>query len=369
MTQILSDRSLTHLDRLRGLLLGGAVGDALGAPVEFMRRKEILAEFGPLGIARFAPAYGRLGAITDDTQMTLFTLEGLIRAEVRWCCKGICNPAAVVDRAYLRWYATQGGKPPQDFEIDGWLSTLPALNSRRAPGNTCLGALAAKGWKVGDPAANDSKGAGGIMRVAPIGLAMDKSPFRLACEVAGLTHGHVTGQVSAGWFAAWIHAVGQRPSLRGTALIAWRPIRGQAPELDAALAQAFQLANDGPARQVPPQLGEGWIAEEAAAIALWCVLTAPDPFEALRLAVNIDGDSDTTGTLVGQVMGAALGPSWIPPGLLEQLELADVIETLAADAAWIFWGEPNADGEPWNGGDWSDVNASSKRFWDRYPGW
>lgn len=50
----------------RGCLLGGAVGDALGAPVEFIRLPEIRARFGPHGITEFAPAYGKLGAITDD---------------------------------------------------------------------------------------------------------------------------------------------------------------------------------------------------------------------------------------------------------------------------------------------------------------
>ncbi len=57
--------------RFRGCLLGGAVGDALGAPVEFLDRDSILAKFGADGITDYAPAYGRLGAITDDTQMTL----------------------------------------------------------------------------------------------------------------------------------------------------------------------------------------------------------------------------------------------------------------------------------------------------------
>jgi hypothetical protein len=69
--------------RFHGCLLGGAVGDALGAPVEFMKRSEILREFGPAGITTYARAYGGLGKITDDTQMTLFTAEGLIRSLVR----------------------------------------------------------------------------------------------------------------------------------------------------------------------------------------------------------------------------------------------------------------------------------------------
>jgi ADP-ribosyl-[dinitrogen reductase] hydrolase len=90
-------------DRFRGCLLGGAVGDALGAPVEFSSRTTILNQFGPSGIRDYAPAYGRKGAITDDTQMTLFTAEGFIRAAVRYASRGICNPVSVIHRAYLRW--------------------------------------------------------------------------------------------------------------------------------------------------------------------------------------------------------------------------------------------------------------------------
>ena len=52
--------------RYRGCLIGGAVGDALGAPVEFMSRHEILQCFGAKGIRDFVPAFGRIGAITDD---------------------------------------------------------------------------------------------------------------------------------------------------------------------------------------------------------------------------------------------------------------------------------------------------------------
>jgi hypothetical protein len=73
-------------------LLGGAVGDALGAPVEFLSLAQIRSHFGSAGIRDFAEAYGRVGAITDDTQMTLFTAEGLLRATVRGHERGGCHP-------------------------------------------------------------------------------------------------------------------------------------------------------------------------------------------------------------------------------------------------------------------------------------
>jgi len=137
--------SPTRLDRIKGSLLGGAVGDALGAGIEFLSLDEIRQRFGLFGVQDFVPSYGRQGAITDDTQMTLFTAEGLMRAWFRMEERGICHVPSIVHHAYLRWLLTQGERPKRaDFEIrtDGWLYGISALHSRRAPGNTCLSALA-----------------------------------------------------------------------------------------------------------------------------------------------------------------------------------------------------------------------------------
>ena len=81
----------------------------------------------------------------NDTQMTLFAAEGLIRARQRYRDRGICNPTMVVWHAYLRWLGTQG---IERFDLEfpaqhgGWLYEQPELHSRRAPGNTCLSAVA-----------------------------------------------------------------------------------------------------------------------------------------------------------------------------------------------------------------------------------
>ena len=77
--------------RFRGCLLGGAVGDALGAPVEFMSLEEIRGRFGPGGIVDYTTAFERQGAITDDTQMSLFTADGLLRAHVKSAVEGNAN--------------------------------------------------------------------------------------------------------------------------------------------------------------------------------------------------------------------------------------------------------------------------------------
>ena len=94
-----SRRTLEHFT---GCLLGGAVGDALGAPVEFASINAIRHIYGSAGITDYDVAYGRRGAITDDTQMTLFTAEGLLRAITMRRHKGICHPASAIHQAYIR---------------------------------------------------------------------------------------------------------------------------------------------------------------------------------------------------------------------------------------------------------------------------
>ena len=195
-------------DLFEGCLLGGAVGDALGAAIEFMSLPEIRSRFGKEGIKTYAEAYGRNGAITDDTQMTLFIAEGLLRAYCREYYKGICHPPSVVHHAYVRWLNTQGEHSKSGFEgsRDGWLIQIPELHSRRAPGNSCLSALRAPEMGTIERPINNSKGCGGVMRIAPVGMMWDdpQTVFDRACEIAAITHGHPTGYIAAGCLAAII---------------------------------------------------------------------------------------------------------------------------------------------------------------------
>jgi ADP-ribosylglycohydrolase len=87
----------------RGCLLGGAIGDALGQPVEFLDLEEIQKQFGPKGIQDLQLSSTGNAKITDDTQMTLFTAEGVLRAETRSVLKGICHPPSAIYFAFQRW--------------------------------------------------------------------------------------------------------------------------------------------------------------------------------------------------------------------------------------------------------------------------
>jgi ADP-ribosylglycohydrolase len=357
--------------RFLGCLLGGAVGDALGAPVEFMRRTEILYRFGPSGITSYAPAYGGLGTITDDTQMTLFTAEGLIRGWVRFRSKGITSHSGVVAHAYLRWLQTQGGRPTCNIDLGtdgpGWLFQHRRLHDRRAPGHTCLSALQAMSF-LGEPARNGSKGCGGVMRSAPVGLfawrqqASPREAFELGTELAALTHGHPTGSLTGGVLAVLILALTDGASLP-QALAASKAILGTGTgheETLDAIAAAERLSVSGlPHEEAIARLGQGWIAEEALAISIYCALVARDFRQGVILAVNHDGDSDSTGAIAGNLLGTMLGAKAIPAEWLDPLELREVITELAEDLyAFPDWdiGEPSQDEE------------LDRRIWQKYPG-
>ena len=351
-------------ERIKGCLLGGAVGDALGAPVEFLSRSSILDRFGPAGITDFAGAYGRLGAITDDTQMTLFTAEGLIRAYVRGANKGICHVPSVVDHAYARWLTTQGQRSrrwPRD--PDGWLVSVDALHRRRAPGTTCISALLAPQAGTVDQPLNDSKGCGGVMRIAPVGLLGARyagDHFELARDIAAVTHGHPSGYLAAAALAEIIAGLLEGLSLDDALDHSERRLgkcRGHEETLNA-LRRARALARDGSelGAEAVAALGEGWVAEEALAISVYCALVAQSFEDGVRLAVNHSGDSDSTGAIAGNIIGAYLGASAIAPAWVQQLELRSEIEELIRDWVACF-------------GDESGSDLESDAWWSRYPGW
>lgn len=330
---------ISYRDRVRGCLMGGAVGDALGAGIEFDSLEQIRREHGPAGVTGYVPAYGRTGAITDDTQLVLASVEGMIRAQVRWD-RGVCHPPSVVHRAYLRWWRLQTGQPRDPAGDTGWLCREPVMAAVRAPGNACLSGLASTRMGTpAEPANPQSKGCGTVMRSAPFGLLPFLAPeeaYEYAVHCAALTHGHPSALTAAGALAMMI-----RRLLGGETIVAavhqtvgWldqsHPV--DAGETLTALRRALELAA---ARQGSPKLverlGAGWVAEEALAIAVFCALVVDDAQQALLLAVNHSGDSDSTGAISGNLIGAAHGDLVLPPPWVADNEARAVVLQIADD--------------------------------------
>ncbi|NMB76557.1 MAG: hypothetical protein GYA21_15670 [Myxococcales bacterium] len=312
-------------------MLGLAIGDALGFPAEFRRRAQILQAFGPAGLTGFVavhdPAWPRRPAIlgprhpagtySDDTQMTLAVAEALIEA----CDADLDTLMGALARRFVAW--------------------SEAPDNDRAPGDSCVRACRylAAGVPWDEAGILGSKGCGAAMRVAPIGLAFHARRDRLlevARAQAKLTHRHA----AAGEAAA------------AAALFVAMGLRGHTPEamFAAALAECAPRSTDfrtcfeklpglcaaDPALALSSQgLGEGWVAEEAVAAALWCHWRAPNDFRtAVLLAVNSDGDSDSIACIAGGISAAVNGLASIPAEWIESVEnregLRDVARRLHA---------------------------------------
>lgn len=358
-------------DCIRGSLMAGAAGDALGYPVEFMSRNAILARYGDKGITEFKLDSDGKALVGDDTQMTLFTANGMLMGLTRGYMRGIGgDPKNYVEGAYIEWYYTQTVNKVSerdDFHYT-WLCDLPELAHRRAPGITCLNAC--ESLLAHRDVENNSKGCGGIMRVAPMGLfdasfkVMEGSGFyqknvylaEAGAHIARVTHLHPLGYLPAALMTLLLsRIVPLTPDevkesiidIVNDGLDVMMNMYGNdyaryKEYLRALTLKAVNLAHSNISDiQAIMQLGEGWTAEEAWAISLYCVIRHIDNMkEAIIAAVNHDGDSDSTGSITGNIMGAIYGYEAIKRERLfcpygkkfeDTIELHNIILSIADD--------------------------------------
>ena len=327
--------------RYLGCLLGGAVGDALGLPIEFMKEDTIWEKYGPKGIQTLAQA-GHPALISDDTQMTLFAANAIVYTKQQGG-----DLRENLWTAWREWLGTQGETHRMDDPEHPkmWVYREARMHALRAPGGSCMSAIrrSPHGGTMAEPV-NNSKGCGTVMRAAPFGLAVSGETSReddsaavhemAACDAA-LTHGHQLAWASSSMLAQIIYYIVQRHPERGYQLEQVIP-HVSFPGDEAAhqlLMRAVKLAQDPAVSDLDGihALGEGWVAEEALAIAVFCAVRYQHDFAAaIRAAVNHKGDSDSTGAICGNILGAWLGKEAVEAAFdLQNLELRDVIEKMA----------------------------------------
>lgn len=335
-------------DKCRGALVGGAVGDALGYEVEFMSLSAIRERFGENGIHDFVLHDG-VALFSDDTQMTLFTAEGVMNGVISTNAGDVRSLLPYIENAYLDWYKTQTEVPAG---LSGsWLGHINALWARRAPGLTCMGAL--ENISHGFGVENSSKGCGGVMRVAPIGIFNAAHPhnygYRDTAHLAGwsaeITHKHMASTFASALLATVVMNCIENETVdrmqffvivTNGLLMMREYFPGHDEEwqkFDRLIRRALKLGNgDIAEEEAIRKLGEGWVGDEAVAIAIFSVMRYIDDFEnCIVCAVNHDGDSDSTGAVAGNIIGAILGYSAIPEKYLTNLELHDVLLSVADD--------------------------------------
>ena len=323
-----------YADRVLGCMLGGAVGDALGYRVEFLSRAEIDARYGDAGVGE--PALNEVGEanVSDDTQMTLFTADGLLESIGRRGRLDTVDVLSAVRDATLTWFAMQQGQSPAPGASR--LSRYTVLGKQQAPGTTCMGASRLGATGTVEAPINHSKGCGGVMRVAAVGLIQDLSPsqaFELATRCAAQTHGHPSGHLSAGVLAAVVRGLVEQLDLVDAVIEALAIARAWpgADETVAAVERALELVDavDRDRHGAITQLGQGWHGDEALAIGVYSALAASDFRDAVRTASNHGGDSDSTASIAGQIHGAWKGLAGIPNAWIRRLDALDPLLDVA----------------------------------------
>ena len=324
------------LSNYQACLKGGAIGDALGWPVEFKPLSSIKNQFGPKGIQDLQVSPSGIVEITDDTQMTMFTADGLIKSLRKKMNLEEFPDIKEVFNSYKLWLNTQlGASIPTN---KGWIASIKELYSSRAPGNTCLSSIiAGKPGSIKNPI-NNSAGCGGVMRVAPAGLMYKDNPklaFQVGAECAALTHSNPRGYLPAGVLSEMIaHIVNGKnvEEALSETIKTLKTYKDHEPVLKL-LNDAQQLAKSDVDPEIAiKKLGQGWVGDEAIAISTYCALKEPNDFKkAITMAVNHDGDSDSTGAILGNILGAHLGLEKIPEKWLQKVELTEELGQLAKD--------------------------------------
>jgi ADP-ribosylglycohydrolase len=312
-------------DAFQGCLLGLAIGDALGYPHEFRSVKQVRAEIGPEGITDFLelqdPRFSRpffvgwsppAGTYTDDTQMTLAVAEGLLEAGAGASLDDAMN---AIGRHFVAWSKSD--------------------DNNRSPGGTCMTGCEqlAKGVAWREAGVADSKGCGSAMRVAPIGLWFDDLDTVEAWGRASslLTHGHDAGLEGAAACALMVAMATKGADAQTMHEEIARRCGGKSADFDAVWAKVPAFVGRDPQEVlVNGALGESWVAEEAAASALWCAWQHPDDYAAcVRTAINTEGDSDSIGCIAGSIVGARVGRSGLPATWVERVENSEGLIAIA----------------------------------------
>lgn len=290
-------------DLLHKALIAQALGDAFGYIVEFNDWKTIRAKYGDEGL-KYQPESLTLNA-SDDTQMTLFCLNALIEERIKANkeSRAIGDPTVKIYENYLAWLYTQNlDKKPLK---ENFLLSFKELYKRQAPGNTCLSALMSNKMGSIENPINDSKGCGTIMRTMPVAFYAHSAEqaFEWGAKQGAITHGHPEGYLSSGVYSAIVYELiyNTRDIIKATQKAsAYLDNYKHNQTMKNTINKTLWLLRDEPQMQndtMTQALGQGWVAEEALSVAIYCAATSVSFAQVLEKSSNHSGDSDSTAML------------------------------------------------------------------------
>lgn len=324
-------------DHYVGCILGGAIGDAFGAKIEAWSYESIRKTFGDNGLRSLLTKNG-VAKITDDTQMTLFTMFALIKNKLY--NKGKIDFDSCLKElksAYNDWNLTQN-KNYYSGDKNSILLQDDRLFAKRAPGITCLKATSSDNFGTIENPMNDSKANGALMRSAPFGLILAEEPdkaYDLAMNAAALTHGNPIAYISAGALAYLIANLINGNNLEEAVSLTVNKLKScgqEGEQISGKIEEAVKLSKENlQDNEAIKQLGLGFLADEALAISIYSALKYQTNFKsAIISSVNHDGDSDTTGSITGNILGVYLGENSLGAAK-NKIEIQDIIKEMSLD--------------------------------------
>jgi ADP-ribosylglycohydrolase len=301
--------------RAAAVLLGAAIGDALGWPVEFESLADIKRRYGPQGIAELPdPA-----VYTDDTQMTIALAEGILEAGLN---ADLDAQMEAVGRRFAQWHERQS---------EPGYARAPGVASMAGSARFAAGVP----WRTSG--SEDAKGCGAAMRVAALGYLYQHDAQRLkevAAASAMITHRHPTAIASAVGAAFAVKLALDAVPVRELVYRVDEATRGLSDEFSNTLLQIGHVGGWTDEEAAMRHIGAGWVGDQAVALALYCVVRYPDDYVGcVRRGANLTGDSDSVASIAGGISGARLGLDAIPSGWRARIEDRDALVDLAARLA------------------------------------
>ena len=331
----------------RSVLLGLAVGDAMGHTVDRRSLEEIRNDYGPNGLLGYDLVNG-YADITSYTQLAAFTANGLLLGLTKGQTKGrIYSNVRYISMAIREWSLSQSFNLPEKKYC--WLSHVPQMRRKFCMDNRMLDALSRETLGSLDDIQYRSDHPGSLTTVVPLVLLQQDLELpqeelnRLGAETIALTHGEPEAYITGAAFTHLLSLLLREPHASMSELVqhtidAVSKQFTQSVRLWDLLQQALTLAVSPDVAPVEAMQTLGCrTAAEALAGAVYAVCTCGRDFDtAMITAVNHSGRSSAVGALAGAMLGAILGDEALPEFYLESLEAAPFITELADDLAAGF---------------------------------
>lgn len=315
------------LDKIKSVMIGHAVGDALGVPVEFASREEI-AENPVTDMEGFGTYPYPAGTWSDDTSMSLAALDSLASGTINW--------DEIMDN-FGKWLDDGEYTPTGEaFDI----------------GRTCLNAIICyftKGTKATESGGTDerSNGNGSLMRIHPFVLyEYFKGTFDLNCihTASALTHAHERSKMACGIYSFVLWELLKKPEKQsiGIGVNKARRFYKDSKEFDIFEPMLFKkicgigrnFSENFEEYQRPERdeiKSSGYVVDSLEA-AIWCLKTTSSYKDCVLKAVNLGDDTDTVAAIAGGLAGALYGYDAIPEEWRNTLIKREYIENLCENA-------------------------------------